>query len=352
VFFRVTLRQALPSILGGGLLVAMSLFASFGAIQILGYQTFATAIFEEFHQSFDTAAASALSLVLVCASLLLLAGEGLLRGRGRLNRSARQTRMSARRVELHRLGIPALFTLAAIVVLAVGVPVGTLIYWMVSGSSTTLPAATTFGAAIAHTAGYGAAAAAAATMAAMPVAFATTRVNGRIATLLERSTFIVQALPGLVIALALVSFSIRYVFGLYQSSVLLVFAYAVLFFPLALVALRASVLQAPIGLEETGRSLGRGRLAVWWRVTLPLVAPGAAAAFSLVFLSAVTELTATLILVPTGVQTLATQFWAYQENGAYGAASPFALMSVVLAAVPCVLLARWFDRLPAAAGIS
>ena len=51
-----------------------------------------------------------------------------------------------------------------------------------------------------------------------------------------------------------------------------------------------------------------------WRVTLPLVAPGLAAAFCLVFLEAVTELTATLVLIPTGVQTLATQFWAYQTN--------------------------------------
>ena len=62
-----------------------------------------------------------------------------------------------------------------------------------------------------------------------------------------------------------------------------------------------------------------------WRVTLPLVAPGLAAAFCLVFLSAVTELTATLILIPTGVQTLATQFWAYQQNLSYGQAAPFAL---------------------------
>ena len=62
-----------------------------------------------------------------------------------------------------------------------------------------------------------------------------------------------------------------------------------------------------------------------WRVTLPLIAPGLAAAFCLVFLSAVTELTATLILVPTGVQTLATQFWAYQQNLSYGQAAPFAL---------------------------
>ena len=97
-----------------------------------------------------------------------------------------------------------------------------------------------------------------------------------------------------------------------------------------------------------GRSLGRRPLSVLWRVTLPLVAPGLAAAFCLVFLSAVTELTATLILVPTGVHTLATQFWAYESNLSYGAAAPYAAVIVGIAAVPSVVLGRWFDRLPSA----
>ena len=111
---------------------------------------------------------------------------------------------------------------------------------------------------------------------------------------------------------------------MYQTSALLVVAYALLFFPLALVCVRASAAQASPRLAEMGRSLGCRPAAVFVRVTLPLIAPGVGAAFCLVFLSAVTELTATLVLVPTGVQTLATQFWAYQTNTAYGAAAPYA----------------------------
>jgi iron(III) transport system permease protein len=97
------------------------------------------------------------------------------------------------------------------------------------------------------------------------------------------------------------------------------------------------------------RSLGLTRLAVLRRVTLPLIGPGLAAAFSLVLLAAVTELTATLILVPTGVQTLSTQFWAYQQNLSYGQAAPFALVIIAIAAVPSYVLGRYFDRLPARA---
>ena len=62
------------------------------------------------------------------------------------------------------------------------------------------------------------------------------------------------------------------------------------------------------------------------------------------FLTAITELTATLVLAPIGVQTLATQFWAYQREVAYGAAAPYALMIIALAMVPGALLGLWFDR--------
>jgi iron(III) transport system permease protein len=147
-----------------------------------------------------------------------------------------------------------------------------------------------------------------------------------------------------VVALSLVFFAVRYAFGLYQTGTLLVVAYALLFFPLALVSVRASALQASPRLAEMGRSLGCGPIRTFVRVTLPIIFPGIAAALCLVFLSVVTELTATLVLVPTGVQTLATQFWAYQTNTAYGAAAPYAATIVALAAGPSLALTYWFSR--------
>jgi len=148
-----------------------------------------------------------------------------------------------------------------------------------------------------------------------------------------------------VIALALSYFSERYAAGFgYQTAPLLVLAYAIMFFPLALVGVKASLARAPAGLDEVARSLGQRKLAVLGRVTLRLAGPGLVAAFCLVFLSAVTELTATLILIPTGIQTLATQFWAYETNLSYGQAAPFALVMIAVAAVPSWVLGRFFDR--------
>ena len=59
-----------------------------------------------------------------------------------------------------------------------------------------------------------------------------------------------------------------------------------------------------------------------------------------------TELTATLVLIPTNAETLATQFWAYQQNLSYGQAAPFALVIIAIAVVPSYVLGRFFDRLP------
>ena len=79
-------------------------------------------------------------------------------------------------------------------------------------------------------------------------------------------------------------------------------------------------------------------------MTLPILAPSLAAAFSLVFISASTELTATLILHPTSVETLATGFWRYESDFSYGAAAPYALALLLIASLPAVVLGRWFER--------
>jgi iron(III) transport system permease protein len=343
-FLRVTLGQARGAILGGCLLVALVLLAEYGAFEILGYQTFTTEIFTEFSVSFSVPAACALSLVLVALGLLVLAGEGMLRGRGRVSRSGP---LAARQMPPHQLGratVPALAGFALLIALALGVPVGASVYWMAERSSHAILGVSLASAAL-HTAMYAAAAGAVDTVAALPIALLAIRYTGRVRYFLERSTYLVLAMPGVVIAFALAYFSERYGSGLlYQSAPLLVICYSIMFFPLALVGVKASLARAPVSLDEMARSLGQRRLAVLWRVTLRLAGPGLAAAFCLVFLSVVTELTATLLLIPTGVQTLATQFWAYEQNLAYGQAAPFALVMIAVAAVPSYVLGRFFDR--------
>lgn len=345
-FWRVTLGQVRGAILGGCVLVVLVILAEYGAFQILGYSTFTTEIFTELKLSYDVPSASALSLVLVALSIVVLEAEALTRRRGATTRAAPVAQRGLVRHRLGRATVPVLGGLVALVGLALGVPVASCVYWIVDGSASAIQGVSMADAAW-HTALYGGAAALVDTVAAVPVALLALRHPSPLSRVLEGSTYMVLAMPGVVVALALTYLTEHVLAGDgYQTPVLLVVAYAVLFFPLALVGVRASIAHAPGRLEEIARSLGERPLGALLRVTLPLVGPGLAASFCLVFLAAVTELTATLLLVPTGVQTLATQFWAYQSNLAYGQAAPFALVIIGVAAVPSYVLTRYFDRMP------
>src|SRR3984957_15175178 len=319
-FLRVTLGQARNAIFGGCVLVSLMILAEYGAFEILTYRTFTTKIFTEFHP-FQVPTACALSLVLIVLSAVILGGDVAGRGSVRVVRTGQFAQRTARRRQLGRAKIPVLAAFVALVGLALGVPVASSIYWMFEGGAHSLQGASLLSAGL-HTAIYAASAAALATLGALPVALLAVRHGSRIGHLLERSTYLVLAMPGVVIAFALSYFSLRYANGFgYQGSSMLVLAYAILFFPLALVGVRASIAYSPASLEEVARSLGVKRLGVLVRVTLPLVGPGLAAAFCLVFLAVVTELTATLILLPTGSSTLAYQFWTYEQNLSYGQAA-------------------------------
>lgn len=344
-WLRISVRQARSTLLGGCLLVCLALLAYYGGFEDLRYQTFTTAIFGELQTRFAPAVASSLSLVLVLISALVLGGEAVFRERGRLVRSGPMAQRTQTPIPLRRTRLLALTGLAVTVGLALGFPVAIVIYWMFAGGSSTVPAAVSLAGAVGYSALYSALGALVATILTLPVALLANRHPRRWSAAMERSTFVIQAIPGVVVALALVYVAGRYLHFLYQSPELLVAAYALMFFPLGLVAISSSVARASPRLEEIGRSLGKGPLVVRLTVTLPLVATGMVAAFCFVFLSAATELTATLLLVPTGVQTLATQFWAYAEEGvSFGAAAPYAAAMMLMSVVPAYLLGRWFDR--------
>lgn len=344
-WWRAVVPAIRPALSGGCLVVVLALFAEYGAFEVLRFQTITTGIFVQFQLGFDSPAAAALSAVVVALGIAALVGDRALRRRPAALPATVGARRPPTRQPLRRATAPVLAGLGLVVVAAVGVPVGTIAYWLGASHSTTLPGLSLWSA-LGHTVAYAAPAAALAALAAIPVALVAARRRGALGSVLERSPYLVECVPGVVVALALVSLSIHHLPVLYQRPPLLVVAYATLFFPLAYLCVRSCVGQAPARLEEAARTLGLSPLAAFGRVTLPLIAPGVAAGFCLVFLSAVTELTATLVLAPTGVRTLATQFWAFETNTSYGAAAPYAAAMVVIAVGPSYVLSRWFDRRP------
>ena len=338
-FARVILPQLRPALLGGTLIVALHTLAEFGALQLLRFPTFTTAIYDLYRSSFNGPAANMLAGVLLLCCLLLLTLELRLRGHHRYSRLGGGSARTIPRRHLGRATLPCLVAVGGLTALALGVPLGSLVFWLVTGSSTSFPFAD-LAATTATSLGLGVAGAILTMALAFPIAWLCVRRRGRLTILLERGTYFGNAVPGIVVALALVTVAIRFAQPVYQTLVLLVLAYAIMFLPRAMVSIRAALDQAPPVFDDVARALGCGPLETLRRVTLPLVAPGLGAGSALVFLAVVTELTATLLLAPIGTRTLATQFWSNSASIAYGAAAPYAALMVILSAPVTLLLTR------------
>jgi len=342
-FTRVVLPQLHPALVGGSLLVGLHLLAEFGALQMLRFPTFTTAIYDQYQSTFNGPAGSALAAVLVFGCLLLLLLDLLVRGSHRYARVGRGAARPLPRVRLGRWTVPALVAALALVVLALGVPLGSLGRWLVTGSSTAFPLDSLVSTTLTSL-GLGLAAAVLTSVLALPLAWLCERRRGPVSVVLERSTYFGSALPGIVVALAFITVTIRWAEPLYQTTWMLLAAYVILFVPRAMVTQRAAIAQAPPILDDVAQSLGARSWSRLRRVTLPLVAPGVGAGAVLVFLAVVTELTATLLLAPTGTETLATEFWSKSSTLAYGAAAPYAALMVLISAPTTYLLTRQMQR--------
>ena len=346
VFLRVVLPQLRPALLGGMLLVALNTLVEFGAFALLRFRTFTTAIYAAYQAGFSGAEPALLAMILIVLCVLCLAIEHLVRGKARYGRLARGTRRGVARYPLGRWRVVAHAGFAALGFVALAVPLGMIAYWLAQPSNAATAVAASSLAALAQAAWtsvrLGAGGAALTMLLALPLGLLATRYDGRLITLLERCAYLAQGVPGIVVALALISLTVHSIRPLYQSTFLLLLAYAIVFLPLALVSVRSALIQAQKRLEEIGFSLGLNWFSVLLRVTLPLAAPGLGAAAAMVFISVVTELTATLLLAPIGTQTLATQIWADTSTIAFAAAAPFAAVMAMMSMLASWLLARRF----------
>ncbi len=345
-FVFVVLPQLRPALLGGMLLMALHMLGEFGAFTLLRFRTFTTELYAEYRTGLAGPDSSLLAVVLLLLCLACVGAEMRVRGGARYGRLGRGVR---RRPALYALGwttVPALAGLSMLVVATLGVPLGTILYWLTQhGSDAITPQAASWPHLLAATLssiGLGLAGAATTVALSLPLAFLAARYRGNAITLLERVTYLTQGVPAIVVALALIAMTLQAAAPLYQTVWLLVGAYAVLFLPLALVSVAASLNQSERTLEEIARSLGLGWGSVARRVLLPLAAPGLGAAACLVFVSVVTELTATLLLAPIGTRTLATEVWADTSTLAFAAAAPYAALMVALSLLSTWLLARRF----------
>lgn len=335
-FWKVTFPQMRPGLAAGSLLVALYALRDFGAVAIMRYNSFTRVIYVQYQSLIDRSAAAGLALVLVAVTVGMIWLERRTQRAHRMYSSGSFKRPPAI-LPLGPWTLPATLFCAFVVLVSLVIPGANLVYWLVRG----LAAGEQIGAHWDETFNSLAVSAGAAVMiviAALPISVLSVRQPGRLSGLMERAAYIGFALPGVVIALSLVFFGANYAPAIYQTIPLLIFAYLVLFMPQATGAVQASLSQVHPNLEEAGRSLGRSPLDVFRRVTLPIVRPGLLSGAAIVFLTAMKELPATLILSPIGFGTLATSVWGAVNGVFFARAAVPALLLIVVSSLPMAIL--------------
>lgn len=340
-FRRVTLPVLVPAIAAGALLAMLYALSDFGAVSLLQFDSLSRAIYLQYAASFDRSLAAILALVLVALTVVLTWGEARLRARA--GSYASHPRRPPTVVALGRWRRPSVAFLSIVVGLALVVPVGTIGWWLVRGLAQGEPLRILLNVAL-DSFLVGSVSAVAAVVLALVVGMLAARYPSRLASFVGSATYAGYALPGIVVALAMVFLATRTLPIAYQTLFLLVAVYAVRFMPQAIGGIRSGLGQLGRGTEEAGRTLGDGPLRAFTRLTLPALRPALVGGAALVFLTVVKELPLALFLAPIGFDTLAAEIWDAASSGFYARAAAPAALLLGLSVATVALLLRAEER--------
>ncbi|EGP43819.1 ABC transporter permease [Achromobacter insuavis] len=354
VFFRVALPLARPAIVVGVSLALLETLNDIGASEFLGVQTLTVSVYTTWVTRSDLAGAAqiALTMLAIVIGLILLERHG--RKRQRYANTQRMRPMQPRRLRGPAAALAAVLGWIPVIVGFVAPAlylvvetykrlhmVGGVSSQLLNGLGNTLIVA--FSATIV-TLVCGLIVAWAGRTLRESAGFNPGRVCARVASL-------GYAVPGTVLAIGLltpfvwIDTAVAKVFGgsglfLMGSMAALVCAYAIRFLAISTGALEAGLARIPPSLEQASRLLGESSAGTLRRVHLPLLRPALAASALLVFVDAMKELPATLLLRPMNFDTLATWLYAEAARGTYEEGAVAALAIVLAGLLPVILLAR------------
>lgn len=351
---RVVVPLARPSLAAGGLLVALETLSDFATVQYFGVDTLSVGIYRVWRGQFDRPAATVLAVLVLLLALGLVAAERWLRRGARFTASLRDTAPLAPVALRGGRAWAATAACAAVLLLAVGIPVATLVSWSATSPVQGVDGAfdPAFLTAAANSALLAAQVAVVVVVAALLLVHAARVDPRRRVRTAVQATLSGYAVPGPVLAIGalLVFAAVREVLDalglpgggtLVTGSVVgLVAVYAVRFLALGFTTVEARLSTVSPSLTSAALSLGATPRRVLRSVHLPMARSGVAVAAVLVAVDALKELPIVLLLRPIGFDTLAVRVWQLAADSRYEMAGLPALTIVLVAMLPVALLFR------------
>lgn len=327
VFFRINLALLRPAIAAGLAVVVLHVLSDFGAVSMLHFQTFTLSIYLQMSGRFDFQAAAGLSLVLVFLSLTFLVLERFFRARQRYYMARQSRQHELKPVTKFVTGMIWLW-LGFITLLAVILPLSWMISWSWDAAMQGL-INNEFWRYTRNSMSLSFMCATVAIIIGLPIALFNSRQHSRYSHSLIHLSSVGFVLPGPVVALGILSFVLATMPMIYGGFVALLLALVIRFLPLSVQSQDAAMQQLTPSIEQAGRILGATPFENLRRVILPMIKNGIISAWVLVFIDALKELPATLILRPTGFDTLPVRIWIEASEEMLELAAPAALMLVV-----------------------
>jgi len=357
-FRRVALPLSRPAVAGGTLLVIMETIADYGTVAHFNVQTFATGVFQAWFSVGDRGAAAQLAMCLLIFALVLAALE---RGqRGRMPLAGRGGRFESVQPVMLRGTAAALATLFCAVPVLVGFVIPVIMLGVMAVGSGQSPLDPRYLGFFTNSVTVSALAAVLTVAGAVLVSFRARRRRGSPADPFLIFSSIGYAVPGGVIAVGLMVpfagldnwidarmeryFDIDTGLLITGSIWLMVLAYVVRFMAAALNAYDSGLATVPLHYDDVARSLGKTSPGVLRLVHLPAARSSLMTAGLIVFVDAMKELPATLILHPFDFQTLAVQAHRLASDERLTQAAVPSLTLVAAGVVPVVILCRKIGR--------
>jgi len=353
LLFRITIPLARPAIMLGVALALMETINDIGAVEYLGTRTLTYSVFSVWLNQNDLAGAAQIAMFLLMIVFILIGLEYISRGARRYHETSVRTPFQSIRIQLTGIAGAAVSVMVFIpVLLGFGIPFLVLFEFAVQDIGNLL--SPDMIEALLTTVTLGLIAAVLAVAGGLLLSFALRIYPAKVTVLAVRLGSIGYAIPGTLVALGifipLAAFDnyldghLRNLFGISSGLLLtgsgaaLIFAYVIRFMAMAEGNLENGLSKISPNLDMAARSLGRNRRQALGEVLLPLMRPAIAGAALLVFVDVVKELSATILLRPFGMNTLATHVYDFASQARVEDAALGCLLIILAGVLPTVLL--------------
>ena len=362
---KITIPLVAPSILSGALLIMLYSMAHFGTVAMLGIEAgiynVPTLIYERIHQSAGSFAAirtgTVLSTVLVATAALIIWLQNKVLSKGRYQIIAGKS-FRPTEIKLRGWRMPILILCLAYIGFTIVLPTATI--FLVGALKTyglpLAPENMTLANyqhilfewdltrdAIWNSIWLGLAAALITMFAGVIISYVIVKMKVRGKGILEFLGMLPFSVPGSVIALGVIlAWSGKFGINLYNTIWIILVAYIARYMAFALKANSAALEQVHDSLVEAARASGATMWQALRDIVVPLVRPGMIAAFFLIFLPALRELTVSVLLYGPTSRTIGVAIYTLNEDGETVYAAAMAGVALVIIVTAEVVVKRVF----------